>query len=228
MMTNTEAVSNDINQSLEDQWGDAFNEAAAAPAGATAMGLSSSERGSSPLAQRAAAAVPASARGVTAPAPKTAAQARTASPAPEAARAPSTVIRSLQEQGTFSPKPMSDGAPKENASRQQEGSSDPEGAASGSCVVEAQQPQSAWGFPCSAPSRRRGRCQPAEVFAWTWGGCTPWARAQASRSAGLRQQQLFQHWSALRQPQAWFWQGKGWPPFIAGKLGIGKPVTAAR
>lgn len=35
-MTNTEAVSNDINQSLEDQWGDAFNEAAAAPAAPSA------------------------------------------------------------------------------------------------------------------------------------------------------------------------------------------------
>ncbi len=35
-MTNTEAVSNDINQSLEDQWGDAFNEAAAAPAASAA------------------------------------------------------------------------------------------------------------------------------------------------------------------------------------------------
>src|SRR5262245_57756658 len=40
-------------------------------------------------------------------------------------------------------------------------------------------------------------------------GTTPCAWAQAARSPGLKQQQCCQQSSALRQPQAWAWQGKG-------------------
>jgi hypothetical protein len=45
---------------------------------------------------------------------------------------------------------------------------------------------------------------------WAYeGGVTPFFSAQASRSAGVKQQQLVQHCSAVLHPQGQFWQGKG-------------------
>jgi hypothetical protein len=45
---------------------------------------------------------------------------------------------------------------------------------------------------------------------WAYeGGVTPFFSAQASRSAGVKQQQLVQHCSAVLHPQGQLWQGKG-------------------
>ena len=45
---------------------------------------------------------------------------------------------------------------------------------------------------------------------WAYeGGVTPFFSAQASLSAGVKQQQLVQHCSAVLHPQGQFWQGKG-------------------
>jgi hypothetical protein len=60
------------------------------------------------------------------------------------------------------------------------------------------------------------------------GGSTPCRSAQASRSAGVVQQQLCQHCSALAQPQAWSMHGNG--SLRSLRLGVGKgtPVAAIR
>jgi hypothetical protein len=60
----------------------------------------------------------------------------------------------------------------------------------------------------SAWSRNRGVFQPLVLTCSAQlGGQTPLARAQASFSWGVKQQQCVQHCSAFKQPQWWFWQG---------------------
>ena len=45
---------------------------------------------------------------------------------------------------------------------------------------------------------------------WAYeGGVTPFFSAQANRSAGVKQQQLVQHCSAVLHPQGQLWHGKG-------------------
>lgn len=61
------------------------------------------------------------------------------------------------------------------------------------------------------------------------GGVTPFARAQASFSSGVKQQQSAQQADADRQPQACDWHGKGAPNLSLGMpAGSGTPdVTIA-
>jgi hypothetical protein len=66
---------------------------------------------------------------------------------------------------------------------------------------------------------------------WAYeGGVTPFSSAQASRSAGVKQQQLVQHCSAVLHPQGQFWQGKGWELSLSrrSKVAIGMGIVAAQ
>jgi hypothetical protein len=76
-------------------------------------------------------------------------------------------------------------------------------------AVESEQQPAQWQQALdSAWSRDRGVFQPLVLIpSAQLGGQTPLARAQASFSSGVKQQQWVQHCSAFKQPQWWFWQG---------------------